>query len=159
MKSIIANELGVNQLVREDGSLYMRAGERVLAHAHNFGHPMVVYVGAMLCKSLDVQTFDGYGRPLQYRIIETVTVRATDRENWFYVPAGVWHELTAIEDGTRYGCWYPLRGPTALTLHAPGAMEPEPVIRVDEHGRRWVMLDESIAAAASRSVPWPEALV
>lgn len=183
MKTIIENELLVNQLVREVDwrqqwghwlaifgllrhillwfrlplGFYLRKGNRVLGHAHNFGHPTVIYSGAMRIDTLKVLEFDGYGRPLRCDIVSSATVKATDRENWFYIRAGVWHQLTAEEDGTRYGCWYPFRAPSALTLHAPGADEPEPVVRIDEHGRRWVRLDESIEAVTKDMQPWPEA--
>lgn len=146
--TVIENEL----VVREMGT--MKKGQVILGHRHNFGHPTVVYTGALQIDLLRVLREDALGHPLEAEVEESAVVSGADPQNWYYVRAGRWHQLTALEDGTRYGCWYPFRGPTCITTQRPGELEYEPPVRIDEHGRRWVLVDESIATATRGTAVW-----
>mgnify|MGYP000945066979 CR=1 FL=1 len=149
---VIENDLVVHQ--REAGRLYMRKGEMVPSHAHNFGHPTFVHSGAIRFDLLKILREDVLGRPLELEIEQSTVVRAEDEANWFYTHAGRWHQLTALENDTRYGCHVTVRGPSCLTTQRQGSWKYEPPVRLDEHGRRWVCIDESIAAHTRETALW-----
>lgn len=73
----------------------MAKGQVINGHTHNFDHVSYVTAGAVTVKAGDV----------------TRTIRATDDKNWLLIRAGVKHEITALEDGTKFDCVYSHRTP------------------------------------------------
>lgn len=75
---------------------FLRAGDVVDGHAHNFDHTTYVTRGALQIERLGS---DG-------KVERTVIKRASDGHNWILIQAGVWHRLTALEDDSMGHCIY-----------------------------------------------------
>lgn len=135
--------------IRQPNTGFMKAGEIVLGHQHNFPHPTFVTHGALEISLLDVQETDGKGRPLKATVSETFVIRASDEQNFLLIQKGRFHKLTALEDGTRYQCIYPHRLEQAVTLHAPGQQHEAPFTKRDENGVLWIRIDEKIVEEAT----------
>jgi hypothetical protein len=135
-------------------SASMRKGDVVVAHQHNFDHPTQAFQGAFLIDVLDVRSVDAKGRPVDYSVVSSKVVSENDPIPFFLIRAGTWHRLTALEDGSRYMCFYAHRKVSALTLHAPGQQNQPPYFKRDEKGVLWRWVDETII---DHSVQWPEA--
>lgn len=70
------------------------AGVVVEGHAHNFDHTTYVIRGAVKIERLDA---DG-------NVVQIVTKKASDGQNWVLIKAGVLHRLTAMEDNSMGHC-------------------------------------------------------
>lgn len=123
----------------------MKAGEAVIGHAHNFDHTTVCLSGALEIVLLDVLEMDAYGRPTQTKEVERHIIRAGSKVPWMLILKGRFHAITALEDGTRYGCFYSHQYPQALNMMEPGSVQIPPVTKRDEDGNLWVRVNEDIA--------------
>lgn len=123
----------------------MKAGEVVLGHAHNFDHTTVCLSGALEIVLLDVLEFDALGRPVETREVERHIIRAGSKVPLMLILKGRWHAITALEDGSRYGCFYSHQYPQALNMMEPGSVQIPPVTKRDEDGNLWVRVNEDIA--------------
>lgn len=94
----------------------MKAGEVVRGHAHNFDHVTTIVTGALRIEVLDgpdveEQHDDETGAVIvEAKLANTLQawdVAAKHRIHMRCIAKGTWHRLTALEDGTRYECWYP----------------------------------------------------
>lgn len=74
---------------------FLRAGDVVEGHAHNFDHTTYVVRGALLFS-------DG---------VRSIVKRATDGHNWVLIKAGVKHSITALDDNSLGHCIYAHRTP------------------------------------------------
>lgn len=133
----------------------MAKGQVVIGHKHNFDHVTFVW-GALQIDLLDVVSVDPMGNPLEFSVTESRTIREADPMPFYLVKKGVWHRLTALEDGTRYLCAYPWRKPQALTMFEQGGFPQLPYQRVDPDGTVWhrelgdIVHDENGFAQATR---------
>lgn len=123
----------------------MKAGEAVLGHAHNFDHTTVCLSGALEIVLLDVHEFDAFGRPTKSSEVERHIIRAGDKIPWMLILKGRWHAITALEDGSRYGCFYSHQYPQAINMMEPGNVPTPPTTKRDEDGTLWVRVNEDIA--------------
>lgn len=123
----------------------MKAGEAVLGHAHNFDHTTVCLSGALEIVLLDVLEFDAVGRPAKTVDVERHIIRAGDKVPLMLILKGRWHAITALEDGSRYGCFYSHQYPQALNMMEPGSVQIPPVTKRDEDGNLWYRVNEDIA--------------
>ena len=122
----------------------MKAGEAVLGHTHNFDHTTVCLSGALEIVLLDVLRMGACGRPEETKEVERRTIRAGDQIPWMLILKGRFHAITALEDGTRYGCFYSHQYPQALNAEEPGNVPQLPTTRRDEDGTLWVRVNENI---------------
>lgn len=89
------------------GNIYIRemrfekVGEVVEGHAHNFDHTTYCIRGALRVEKLDAQG----------KVVQAVTIKATDGHNWVLIKAGVCHRITAVEDNSMGHCIYSHRTP------------------------------------------------
>lgn len=81
-----------------------RVGDYVRGHAHTFDHDMLVMTGALRCVADGVESIHRFGS------------RVT-------IPAGVQHELWALESGTMARCLHEIRAENGE--HDPHAFSPE----------------------------------
>lgn len=122
----------------------LKAGHIILGHRHNFGHVTVVNRGSLTVAALKATVMNVNGWPARAEVDHERIIKATDRENWFFIEQGVFHMLRVEEDDTDYGCFYANRLPQALSHIDPGR-HPDPAdVKRDEHGALWVRVDESI---------------
>jgi len=88
-----------NIFIRE--MAFLKAGEVIDGHAHNFDHTTYVARGTLKIESLNV---DG-------SVKQSAVKSAKDGHNWVLIKAGVLHRLTALEDGSMGHCIYAHRNP------------------------------------------------
>lgn len=88
-----------NIFIREMG--FLKAGDVVDGHAHDFDHTTYVTRG-----SIQIERLDALGR-----IEKTVVKKASQGYNWILIKAGVCHRLTALEDNSMGHCVYAHRNP------------------------------------------------
>lgn len=69
----------------------LNKGEKIVGHTHNFDHVTFINRGAVRLHRSDGQVID---------------VKADSDRPYLLTEAGMRHELTALEDGTRYFCIY-----------------------------------------------------
>ena len=116
----------------------------VLGHAHNFDHTTVVFAGSLEISLLNVKTVNAEGNPLDADVMYSKIVSAGDPVPWHLILKGRWHTLRALEEGTRYGCFYSHRIPQALVVDGPPETDQPPYTKRDENGTLWVRVDEKI---------------
>lgn len=94
----------------------MKKGERVRGHAHTFDHVTTVVTGTLRIEVLDgpdveEERDEETGAVIvEAKLANTLQARdvaAKHRIHMRCIAKGAWHRLTALEDGTRYECWYP----------------------------------------------------
>lgn len=125
-------ELNFGGIFARIPSLWMKAGEVVLGHAHNFDHPTFTLNGKIRLDMLDVSEWDVAGQPLNATVARSVILSCDDDQPGELVPKGRWHVITALEDRSRYMCIYASRMPQALSRHDPGKLPQKPyTIQVD----------------------------
>lgn len=78
----------------------LNKGQVIHGHAHTFDHVSYVTAGAAHVVATPPNG-ERYER----------TIRASDDRNWLLIRAGVKHEITALEDGTKFDCVYSHRTP------------------------------------------------
>ena len=122
----------------------MRKDELVLGHRHNFDHTTVVLAGALEVSLLTAKTVNAAGNPLDADVEWSQVIRAGDQIPWVLILKGRFHMLRALEDGTRYGCFYAHQMPQALTVENPGERHQPPYTKRDNAGVLWVRVDEKI---------------
>lgn len=122
----------------------MKKDEVILGHRHNFDHTTVCLSGSLEVSLLKPTELNEEGNPLAAEVDKTVTLHAGDEMPWFLVLKGRFHALRALEDGTRYGCFYSHRIPQALNIEHPGGVETPPISKRDENGVLWVQVDERV---------------
>lgn len=125
----------------------------VVGHAHNFGHPTIVLAGAFKISSLKGVEVDALGRLVKAEIDQTSIVHASAVRPFQWIEKGVWHQLEALEDGSRYICAYPHRFEQAITLENPGQQDAVPTHKRDEDGNLWAFVDESIIEVTNNWAP------
>lgn len=123
----------------------MKAGQAVLGHAHNFHHTTVCLWGALEVVLLDVLDFDAYGRPTKTVEVGRHVLRAGTDAFMLLILKGRWHAITALEEGTRYGCFYSHQYPQAINMMEPGNVPELPVSRRDVDGTLWYRVNEEVA--------------
>ena len=128
-------------------------GSIVLGHAHNFGHVTMVHAGAYKVTRLKGVECDALGRFIKADEDISVIVRATADRPFVWIEKGVWHQLEALEDGSRYICAYPHRFEQAHTLNAPGQQDAVPTHKRDADGHLWAFVDETIVEATNAWAP------
>lgn len=92
-------EYAIGPVMIRPSGLLMR-GEGFAAHGHTFPHTSFVIAGSVAV----VMDDDG--------------PRTFEAPSAFHIPAGVRHEITALEDGTVCWCVFPHRGGDGVVLDA-----------------------------------------
>lgn len=133
---LFSRTLQVSQAGEELEFHPMTKGQQVIGHQHNFDHVTFVW-GALTIDLLDVASVDPLGNPLDFKVLESHSVKGPSAMPFFLVKKGVWHRLTADEDGSAYMCAFPWRKPQALTMFDQGKFPQLPYQRVDPDGTVW----------------------
>lgn len=81
---------------------FTKAGEIRDGHCHQFDHTTYVVRGGLRIDKLD---------KMGGKVIRSVEKRASDGHNWILIEAGVYHEITALEDNSIGHCIYAHRTP------------------------------------------------
>ena len=89
----------------------MKAGEATITHAHRFDHTTFINHGAARIEKLIPTAFDEQQNPIAFTVEREIEKKAYEAKNWVLVNAGIWHRITALEDGTTYVCVYSHRRP------------------------------------------------
>lgn len=83
-----------NIFVRE--MRFIKAGDVVGGHTHNFDHTTYVIRGCLKIESLNSDD----------TVKKTVIKKAVEGKNWVLIKAGVKHRITALEDDSMGHCIY-----------------------------------------------------
>lgn len=125
----------------------MKKGDIVVGHQHNFDHPTICLSGSLRLDAINPTKINAQGVVLEFDLLSSIALNSKDDVPFNLVPKGVWHMLTALEDGTRYACAYPHRFEQACTVEPRGQQEEKPYRKTDEDGDVWVRVDPNIAEA------------
>lgn len=97
---------------------FVKAGDIVNGHTHNFDHTTYVVRGSVLVESLNPDN----------TVKQSAVKRAQDGQNWVLIKAEVKHRITALEDNCMAHCVYAHRIPMGLTADHGGITDVTPEI-------------------------------
>lgn len=77
--------------------LFEQPGEQSISHSHNFDHVHYVRHGGRRVEKLKPTKFDADGQPVDFEVVMSKEIWATDRYPFLTIEAGVWHRTIALE--------------------------------------------------------------
>jgi hypothetical protein len=119
----------------------MQQGTVIVGHRHRFDHTTFCRAGALRIELLDLPAdaagIDAWQEAHAAAALRKYILRASDRINWMVIRAGMFHRITALEEGSIFQCIYSHRAPGSL-------VENESVVRTDPDGTQWVRVNPDI---------------
>ena len=100
------------------GPLYTRcspeglpAGHVIPGHRHNFDHVTFVW-GRIKFECLEPISLSDSGEPIEFKTVNEVVIdSAVNAYPWLLIEKGTYHRLTVLQEGSKYGCFFPHRRP------------------------------------------------